>query len=459
MVGRSSLALGALAIALAALAACASESGGETRQSTSAIDRPARADGPLCFRPASLGARTITVAAVGDILLHDELQKQAFDQGFASLFDDVQPWLSGADLAYGNFEGAVSGPIFDADTPENDPLRKGIDRNGRLLDDPGRHYDGVVYTEFSMFGYHPDLAPALADLGIDVVSTANNHTLDRRGIGVDRTLLALERAGIAHTGAERESESNAERLPAAFTEAGGMRIAWVACTYGTNGVPDDHYQVTMCYGPGEADRRARGLTIAPYSHQANPDLVREIETLAQDDTVDAIIVTPHWGSEYQHVPKYEQGTLARTLFDAGATVILGAHPHSVQPWERDEATGGLLVYSHGNFVSGQGENSCAGNKGCKVAVRTGLMTFFKLAKDDGAKARVVEASYAPLTMLDSPTWHVVRSDRVDRDALSSLDRALVDESLALTEEMYGAWNRQDGFDLTGTPACSETPHD
>ena len=130
-----------------------------------------RATGPLEFANKCKAGTTITIAAVGDVLLHGPLQKQAYAARDAhhSLWKNVEPLLSRADLTYGNLEG---------------PCADGMTTSG-TAPDPGKVFDQRVYSSYPQFNYHPSLIDSLKESGFDVVSTANNHALDRRGREVD----------------------------------------------------------------------------------------------------------------------------------------------------------------------------------------------------------------------------------------------------------------------------------
>ena len=134
----------------------------------------ADATGPLRFKRACEPGERIHIAAVGDLLLHPTLQRQAYAEGWSSLWGGVTRWLDDAQVTYGNHEGTAA---------------RGVSVDWKLVTDPGRVYDGYVYTGFPKFNYHDSLERALRDASFDVVSTANNHALDRGPIGIDRTLL------------------------------------------------------------------------------------------------------------------------------------------------------------------------------------------------------------------------------------------------------------------------------
>ncbi|MCA8933290.1 MAG: CapA family protein, partial [Rhodospirillaceae bacterium] len=318
------------------------------------------AEGRLAFTTPIDATTEITIAAVGDVLPHARLQRQAFTEadGFASLWREVADVIAAADIAYANLEG---------------PTARDIGKDGREVANPVDHYDDWVYSSYPMFNYHPRLPGDLAASGFDIVSTANNHSLDRYAIGADRTLEAVTAAGLAHSGTRPSTDPN--RPWHTITDVAGRRIAWLACTYGTNGLPDRAGQVLLCF-----DERQRVLDT--------------LSALASDPDIDAVVLTPHWGVEYTHTPRPEQVELAHLAIEAGAVAVIGNHPHVIQPWERyvaNDGREGFIAYSLGNFVSGQFE----------LPRRTSLILVLGLAEDAAGRLAVAGARYVPLAMTNS----------------------------------------------------------
>lgn len=312
--------------------------------------------GYLAFdRACEPGASSITIAAVGDILLHRELQRQAYadPQRFRALWSALEPNLAAADVTYANLET---------------PIAQGIDRWRKERADPGLKMDNKVYSGYARFNAHPSLAEDLAAAGFDVVSTANNHSLDRGALGIDRTLAALDEAEIEHTGSLTQDDDN--RLWYAVTEASGIRVAWLACTKHTNWEKDEHDQVLQCFPDQER-------------------VLEEVRILAIRQDIDAIIVTPHWGKEYWPAHNRRQSKFARKLIEAGATAVIGAHPHVLQPWEKvttEDGREALVMYSLGNFLSHQRE----------VARRTAVVLYVGLTKTKDGETRITGARYLPM---------------------------------------------------------------
>jgi hypothetical protein len=345
-------------------------------------------------RPCRPGDRVqVTIAAVGDVLMHDTLQIQAREHaaagGFATAWRDVVPALRAADVTFANLEG---------------PVAEGVRCDGRVTSAPpaitlansrcGPGHEGAVYTQDPRFNYPPDLLDALAAGGVDVVATANNHALDRGAIGVDRTLDALEARGIAHAGTRRQPDAGPPGTGTAWRAAGHsswsaemvvrgaggpMHMVWIACTAIRGDVPDTVAQVRPCFG---------------RDGRASADLLEEVHARVADANIDAVIVTPHWGEEYAPGPGDAQRAFARAVVAAGALLVLGTGPHVVQAVERLDAGGqsGMVAWSLGNFVSDQHD----------VRSREGIVLYVGVVKGESGQVRISDVRYLPTYVARPP---------------------------------------------------------
>lgn len=306
----------------------------------------------------------IKIAAIGDILVHGAIYAPANEsrQGFSSIWSTITPLFKAADIAYGNFEAAAA---------------RGLSQSGQLLRDPGRVYDchhpngdikknggNAVYcvTNF-LFNYHPDMIGALKQSGISVLSTANNHSMDRGRLGVDMTVEAMQEYGMPFTGTRHSKQNNAFH---AITTAKGWKVAWVGCTDVANW-SSNQPQVLMC------------------KSETTMALIRQ---LSNDSSIDAVIVTPHWGNEYATSPSSTQTALAQKFANAGATAIVGNHPHVMQPLRIVKSSDGRdvpVAYSLGNFIAAQ--------RGIERKL-TGVL-YLDLARS-GGKAVVKDISMVPI---------------------------------------------------------------
>lgn len=258
---------------------------------------------PLYFPQACSTGETLTIAAVGDILLHRPLQIKGTQDGFKSLWEEALPYLQHAQIAYGNLEGPIA--------------------------------DDMGYTGYPTFNYPPAVADALYESGFDIISTANNHALDRSRAGIHKTMQNLDRVGVSYAGTRHQHE---DASWVKLIKKNNITTAWIACTQHTNGINDTHNEILYCYS-----KRDYAIIL---------NLIQEFK-----NKVDAIIVTPHWGDEYQSKANIQQQNFAHEVLNAGATMVLGSHPHVLQPMEKFVTLDGrntLIVYSLGNFVSYQG---------------------------------------------------------------------------------------------------------
>lgn len=361
MMNKTALTLSFLSIALAGAAASAAPSAtsGVPLRKCNTVEPPVPASAPtLSFARACEPGESIVISAIGDILPHSTLAKQAYGSkiGFESLWARLTPYFQQVDIAYANLEG---------------PTAAGVAQGGRIKADPGPVLDQDVYTGTDMrFNYHPRMASDLKRSGFDIISMANNHAFDRKRVGLDLTVDVFREIGLPLVGAKKSTERGIPET--VITEAKGFRVAWIACSEALNGA-DSGGQILLC----GVDQNA---------------IVAEIQRLTQDRTLDAIFVAPHWGDEYNHIAAKRQKVLARKFLDAGASAIVGSHPHMLQELESYKTQDGrdtVIAYSLGNFVSGQS---------CKVGQRLNALLFIGLTKRPGERAWVNGASYLPLWM-------------------------------------------------------------
>lgn len=184
------------------------------------------------------------------------------------------------------------------------------------------------YTGYPMFRSPVALADALRAAGVDVAVLANNHCCDGGAEGIRTTIRELDRCGIRHTGVFADSADYRRNHPL-LLEHGGVRIALLNYTYGTNGLP------------------------VPAGTLVNRiDTVRMAADLAAArSAADFVVAFMHWGNEYERREHPQQRLLAAFLRRHGADIIVGSHPHVVQPWRADSTQ--VVLYSLGNLVSNQ----------------------------------------------------------------------------------------------------------
>ena len=253
----------------------------------------ATAASPAPAQPPTPGRRSVTVGFVGDLMFARDVVTLMQEHGAGYPFERVTPLFEGADVLVGNLEGTFT-------------------ERGERAD--------KYYT----FRAPPALAYTLRDAGFDAVSLANNHALDFGPVGLADTLEALDRLDVAHFGAGKDAAEAARPL---LVEARGWRLALLGFS-----------AVRSSVFAGEA---------RPGVAEASVEAVQAAVAAAVPDA-DAVIVVFHFGVEYDATPTGEQRTLAHAAVDAGATLVVGHHAHTLQPWERRGDA--LILYGLGNFV-------------------------------------------------------------------------------------------------------------
>lgn len=306
------------------------------------------------------GETHFTIVATGDTFPHENIQAVGESQGYDSLFEHIRPYLQAADLGYTNFDGAM------------------------LVSSP--------YSGYPTFNYNPALASALKNAGIDLVSTANNHILDRGPEGIDATLQVLDQAGILHHGAvSQQAAQNAERpnyLAITLKRDGvELKVAFLSLSWGTNGIPDPFSQVNLLWESNSYGQQG----------QVRQSVLGMVAQAQQE--ADIVIVAAHWGYEYQFLPDAGQIEGARQLTAAGADIILGAQSHTLQPVDIVEANGrqALVIYSLANFIASQGSFQA------DYYSATSVLFYIGLVKRPDGSMGVTGYRYLPTLMIDNDT--------------------------------------------------------
>ncbi|MEV6396078.1 CapA family protein [Streptomyces sp. NPDC051907] len=328
----------------------------------SASEPPRGGSAPPATAPhGAPGLRGFTLVATGDVLPHDSVIRQAkldaagdgYD--FRPMLAGVKPVVSGADLAICHME-TVYGENGD-------------------------------YTGYPAFKSPPQIAWALADAGYDSCSTASNHALDDGAAGVRRTLDALDEAGVQHAGSARTA-AEAER-PAWLT-AGGAWVAQLAYTFGTNDYPMPEGQP---WAVNLIDERK----------------IVEDARAARRAGADVVVVSLHWGTEWETDPDGQQLSLGRVLTASRTDgrpdidLILGTHAHVPQAYEKVNGT--WVVYGMGDQIAGTMINYSGAPDPRGNQSSIGRFTFAP-PRTHGERWRVSRAEFIPQWM-DTEAGRVV----------------------------------------------------
>ena len=262
----------------------------------------------------------------GDLLLLEDQVKNGYHDsayGYDMMFDYTRKYIESADLAIGVFEGPMAGETAGYSTGNFDD-------------------DKMLYLNFpDAFGL------AVKNAGFDVVTTANNHVLDKGITGLKRTLDTLDSIGLTHVGSYRSAEEKAANR-VRIVNQNGLRIAILAYTYGANYYEEDDLL--------DGDHSyATSLLVDPKSK--NFERVKENVhadfAAARAQHPDLIVVLPHMGEQFQDEPNDYQKKWCEIFYENGADIILGDHTHSVQPIEMKEIAGKmrLTAYCPGNYAN------------------------------------------------------------------------------------------------------------
>ncbi len=293
----------------------------------------------------------LTIGVSGDLLPHLPIVARAHSLAdgrgydFRPMFRRIRPWVRRNTLAFCHVETPLA---------------------------PG---PPVGYPRFNS---PPALARAIRAAGFDACSTASNHSVDRGQAGIDATRRSLRRAGVPHTGSFSEPRQRRRTL---MLRAHGVKVAFLAYTQMTNGIPLPHSWSVNLASAGRILRDARRARRAGAR---------------------VVIVNLHWGTEFQHAPDAFQRGLARRLGRSRAvTAVVGQHAHVVQPIRRAGRT--WVVFGEGNLLSNQTAACCAAATQDGMLVRLHLRVGLK-------RGRVERITYTP-TWVRHPDYTILRAGR------------------------------------------------
>jgi len=328
---------------------------------------------------------TINIAATGDIMCHLTNVKNAYnsttkDYDFTNVFKNISKYTLNADITVGNLETTFAGKSRG-------------------------------YTGYPTFNTPEVLGKNLKDIGFDVICTANNHSMDKGYSGLESTLNFLDDYGLGHYGTARSAEEQDTIL---VKNVNGIKIAFLAYTYGTNGITvpkDKSYCVNLI----------------------DKDLIKEHIALAKQQNVDVICVNMHWGAEYKLTPNSTQKDLADFLFENGVDIILGSHPHVLEPMEKRTVTledgttkDCFVIYSLGNFVSGQ----------IYANTKSTVILDIEITKNSDGKISIGSVNYTPVYLYDAGSSSKSRS----RYTLIDVEQAIADyengEANSVSKSLY-----------------------
>ncbi len=323
---------------------------------------------PPTTTPPVVKEASFKLSAVGDMLMHSPVFNSCRNNdgtyNFDSIFRYFANHIESADYAAGNLETTLAG-----------------------------HDNGYAYSGYPQFNCPDGIIDGMKNAGFDMVLTANNHSYDTRRIGMTRTLEIIGDRGLQHLG----TKTDAEEADYVIVERNGIRLALACYTYEDSADPN-------VKAPNYITMSTEDAPLINSFDYTNLDLfydeISESMTESEAAGADAFILFVHWGYEYQTTQHENQSVIAQALCDLGVDVIIGGHPHVVQPVElltstTDATQKTVCLYSMGNAVSNQ---------------RLGNISYVKTAHtEDGVLFSVTFSRYSDGTViLESaeclPTW-------------------------------------------------------
>lgn len=305
----------------------------------------------------------VSIVFAGDAMQHIAQVNSAKRAGdlydYSECFTEVKDYVSSADYAVVNFETTLG---------------------------------GKPYTGYPCFSTPDSYADALAAVGFDLFLNANNHTLDRGYKGLIKTIETLDKKNISHIGTYVNKSSREMSVPY-IKNIKGIKIAFLNYTYGTNGIkPTNGVKVNYI-----------------DTLQIKQDIVKSREGGAE-----VITVAIHWGEEYNLLPNRSQKKLADFLCNQGVDLIIGGHPHVIQPMEIRHSEkynkDCLVVYSLGNFISNMKTTDTRGGAMVKVILERNVL----------GKVKIKTANYSLVFTLQPDGKHNYRVVPVESEAVKSM---------------------------------------
>ena len=353
--------------------------------------------GEVTVEDAQLPPKTIRISAVGDIMAHDDTFQAAragdtYD--FTYMVAELRGYVEDSDFLIGNLETTLAG------------ASRG-------------------YTGYPDFNTPEQIADALTEtLGMDLVSTANNHSLDRGFSGLCTTLDTLDAAGLYHVGTNRSEEESRTPL---VVDIQGVKFGFLNYCYGLNNPNGIKYK----YSVNVIDR----------------ETIRDMAERATEAGAEYVIALLHWGTEYSRTPSNSQRELAEWIFaNTDVRLIIGTHPHVVQPIEEitvergGRTKTGIVLYSLGNFTGSQ----------MKAYTNTGMLATITLRlTPENEDTSAVESIDCTMLYIDpnagqEKQYRVIAMEKAMRDYDSGTDPLVSSKDYGRMRDYMEAYREQLG---------------
>jgi len=292
---------------------------------------------------------SIIISAVGDLMAHQGNLNNAYTPktgtyNFDGFLEYVKPYLTKSDLTIGNFETVTAGPSYG-------------------------------YTSYPSFNTPDAMLTALSSAGFDILSTANNHCLDRGINGLTRTIKKIEENKMTNVGSSIDGKNKYTTK-----DINGIKVSILSYSSAFNG----------------NDARLSSNQKTKYLSPINEAQIKSDIIAVKAKGADAIIIIMHWGTEYQREPNATQTSLSKKILSWGADIILGSHPHVVQKSEITKVNNKdkFVIYSMGNFISGYRRSDKA-KRPNKVYTEDGVILQLQIEKDPKGGVIIKKADYIP----------------------------------------------------------------
>ena len=292
--------------------------------------------------------KKVKLKAFGDIMAHMVQIQYAYNKGggeydFSDQFTYLKDFVEDSDIAIGNYETTTN--------------------------------PNLPYAGFPRFNAPAAYLRDIKNTGFDIVSTANNHSMDTELEGVLSTMDKAKEAGLDYVGSFKDKT---EKI--LYKEVKGLKFAFLAYTYGCNG------RENLVIPREEVEN---------LSYLTDEEQIKKDIKMAKAQGADFIVIYPHWGVEYQSMPNEAQISLGRKMIDWGADLVIGNHPHVVEPveiYETKDGREGLIAYALGNFISFQNYEN---NK--DIRVEHSLALEIDLEKDlTSGKKKISDLKFHPI---------------------------------------------------------------
>jgi len=350
---------------------------------------------------------TVRIRATGDIMFHPSQLDGAYDYktntyNFEHSFKAIKSIIREADIAIANFEGTTAGN------------------------------EVYAYQGYPLFNAPDEALDAIKNAGFDILSTANNHSLDTRKAGIIRTIEQIKARGMEPIG----TFTSKPETRVLIKDVKGIRFAFMAYTEMVNGLE-------TVLTPEDLDVMVNII---------DEEKMKEDIIYAKDNNADVIIAYLHWGDEYSRIQAQRQEILADMLFRSGVDIILGSHPHVIQPTQTLDYDGKtkFIAYSIGNFLSNQRVETLVPygmSEQVSKYTEDGIIIDIEIEKKGSTKEiSIKNINYIPLWVYKGvkengtaehivyPIMDYIESAELDEDSKARMSRSYADTMAQMNAE-------------------------